>query len=89
MLYIFFILDEIRWMVLLFMIPLVAGLFLVSNKGIRHGESLMILIAGILLVAPILTGFTNQTNQPYRFIPLVTFFAISVGVLLSKRVPPN
>jgi hypothetical protein len=32
-----------------------------------------------------LTGFTNQTNQPYRFMPLVVFFAIGVGVLLSKR----
>jgi len=45
----------------------------------------MVLISGILLIAPILTGFTNQTNQPYRFVPLVVFFAIGVGVLLSKR----
>ena len=71
-------------LVLLFMIPLMIGLFTVAKKGIKHGESIMILIAGILLVAPILTGFTNQTNQPYRFMPLVVFFAIGVGVLLSK-----
>jgi hypothetical protein len=72
-------------LVMLFMIPLMVGLFLVSRSGVKHGESIMVLISGMLLIAPILTGFTNQTNQPYRFVPLVVFFAIGVGVLLSKR----
>jgi hypothetical protein len=72
-------------MVMLFMIPLIVGLFLVSRSGVKHGESIMVLISGMLLIAPILTGFTNQTNQPYRFVPLVVFFAIGIGVLLSKR----
>jgi len=72
-------------LVMLFMIPLMVGLFLVSRSGIKHGESMMVFISGMLLIAPILTGFTNQTNQPYRFVPLVVFFAIGVGVLLSKR----
>jgi len=72
-------------LVLLFMIPLIVGLFLVSKSGIKHGESIMVLISGMLLITPFLTGFTNQTNQPYRFVPLVVFFAIGVGVLLSKR----
>ncbi len=72
-------------MVMLFTIPLIVGLFIVSKSGIKHGESMMVLISGMLLIAPILTGFTNQTNQPYRFVPLIVFFAIGVGVLLSKR----
>ncbi|MFQ5782729.1 MAG: hypothetical protein ACE5GR_06715 [Nitrosopumilus sp.] len=72
-------------MVMLFMIPLMVGLFIASKNGIRHAESMMVLISGMLLLAPILTGFTNQTTQPYRFVPLVVFFAIGVGVLLSKR----
>ena len=72
-------------LVMLFMIPLMVGLFLVSRSGIKHGESIMVLISGMLLMTPILTAFTNQTNQPYRFVPLVVFFAIGVGVLLSKR----
>jgi hypothetical protein len=72
-------------LIMLFMIPLMVGLFLVSRTGVKHGESIMVLISGMLLIAPILTGFTNQTNQPYRFVPLVVFFAIGVGVLLSKR----
>ncbi|MCV0373497.1 MAG: hypothetical protein K5793_08110 [Nitrosarchaeum sp.] len=76
-------------LVLMFMIPLMAGLFLVSKSGIKHGESIMVLISGMLLIAPMLTGFTNQTNQPYRFVPLVVFFAVGVGVLLSKSKIPD
>ena len=72
-------------LIMLFMIPLVVGLFIVSRNGIKHGESMMLFISGIMLIAPILTGFTDQTNQPYRFVPLVVFFAMGVGVLLSKR----
>ena len=70
---------------MLFMIPLMVGLFLVARSGIKHGESVMVLISGMLLMTPILTAFTTQTNQPYRFVPLVVFFAVGVGVLLSKR----
>jgi len=72
-------------LLMLFMIPLMVGLFIVSRNGIKHGESMMVFIAGMLLIAPILTGFTTNTNQPYRFVPLVVFFAIGVGVLLSRR----
>jgi len=72
-------------LVMLFMIPLMVGLFLISKSGVKHGESMMVLISGMLLIAPILTGFTNQTNQPYRWVPLIVFFAIGVGVLLSRR----
>ena len=72
-------------LIILFMVPLIVGLFLISKRGIKNAESIMVLIAGMLLIAPVLTGFTDQTNQPYRFVPLVIFFAMGVGVLLSKR----
>ena len=72
-------------LIMLFTIPLIVGLFVATRNNIKHGESIMVFISGILLIAPILTGFTNQTNQPYRFVPLVVFFAIGVGVLLSKK----
>ena len=71
--------------VLLFLLPVTVGLFLASRKGAIQAESIMILISGILLSAPILTGFTDITNQPYRFVPLIVFFAIGIGVILSKR----
>lgn len=72
-------------LVILFIIPLIVGLFIASRNGIKAADSIMVLIAGMLLIAPILTGFTDQTNQPYRFVPLIVFFAIGVGMLLSKR----
>ena len=72
-------------LVLLFVLPLIVGLFLAAKNGIKQAESIMVLISGILILAPILTGFTDQTNQPYRFVPLIVFFAIGVGVLLTKR----
>jgi len=72
-------------LILIFILPLIVGLFIASRKGILHSDSIMILIGGILLTAPLLTGFTEQTNQPYRFVPLVVFFAVGVGVLLSKK----
>jgi len=72
-------------LILLFILPLIVGLFIASRNGITHADSIMLLISGILFTAPVLTGFTELTNQPYRFVPFVVFFAIGVGVLLSKR----
>jgi len=70
-------------LVILFLIPLVVGLLFTATKN-KHAESIMVMIGGMLLIAPLLTGFSDQTNQPYRFVPLVTFFAVGVGILLSK-----
>ncbi len=72
-------------LVLIFILPLIVGLFIASRNRIQHADSMMAFIGGILFVAPLVTGFTELTNQPYRFVPLVVFFAIGVGVLLSKR----
>ena len=70
-------------LVILFLIPLTIGLLFTSTKN-KHAESMMVMIGGMLLIAPFLTGFSDQTNQPYRFVPLITFFAVGVGILLSK-----
>ena len=72
-------------LVVYFLIPLIVGLFILAKKGIVEAETMMVLIAGVLFSAPLLTGFTDITNQPYRFIPLVVFFAMGVGVLLSRK----
>ena len=74
------------WLILIFLFPLIIGLFLASKRGILHADSLMILIAGVLWSAPLLAGFTEITNQPYRFVPLVVFFAIGVSILFSNNV---
>jgi len=75
---------RIDGLVLLFLLPLTVGLFLKSRQGHRGSESILILLGGILLSAPLLAAFTEFNIQPYRWIPLITFFAIGVGTLLSK-----
>jgi hypothetical protein len=71
-------------LVILFVLPLVFGLFMIS-KRVRYANSIMLMIAGMLVIVPLISGLTEMTNQPYRFIPLVFFFAVGVGTLLSKR----
>jgi len=72
-------------LVLVFLLPLIVGLYIASRNGIKNADSIMVLIGGLLLTSPLLTGFSDLTNQPYRFVPLIVFFAIGVGTLLSKR----
>ena len=73
-------------LVLLFLLPLTLGLFHASRRGIVHADSIMFLIFGILLSAPLLQAFSAFINTPYRFIPLIVFFAMGVGMLLSRKV---
>jgi hypothetical protein len=68
---------------ILLLLPLVFGLFL-RSKNNKHANSILILIVGVLLSAPVLAGITDQTNQPYRFMPLVVFFATGIGMLFSR-----
>lgn len=72
--------------VLIFVLPLTIGLFIASRKGVHQADSVMILIMGTLLSAPLLSGITDVTIQPYRFIALVVFFAMGVGTILSKKI---
>ena len=70
--------------ILIFLLPLTVALFLKSLKGFHQANSIQILISGFLLIPPLLITFTAQTNEPYRLIPLVVFFAIGVSTLLGK-----
>ncbi len=71
--------------VLLFLLPLTVGLFIASRKGVLHADSIMFFILTMLLYSPFLGALTYAQNAPYRFIPMIVFFAIGVGVLFSKR----
>ena len=67
-------------------LPLTVGLFLASKRGVFDADSILVLLAGILLLGPILALFTNfYFILPYRYIPLVVFFAVGIGVFLSKK----
>jgi len=73
-------------LILLFLLPLTLGLFHASRKGILYSDSIMFLIMGMILSGPFIYGFSNFVIVPYRFIPLIVFFAIGTGLLLSKRL---
>jgi hypothetical protein len=71
--------------VIIFLLPLVITLFLLSRKGFVQADSVMLLISGVIWSGLFLQGFLEFTNEPYRYIPLVVFFAIGVGVLFSDK----
>ena len=75
---------RIDGLVLVFLLPLIVGLFLKARQGNQDLDSILVLITGILFAAPLLAGFTEFNLHPYRWIPLIVFFAIGVGALLSK-----
>ena len=70
--------------VLIFLLPLTILLFLKSLKGFHQANSILVLISGFLLIPPLLITFSEQTNEPYRLIPLIVFFAIGASTLLGK-----
>jgi len=72
--------------VLLFLLPLVVGLFLKSRSGFKQADSILLLIMGTLLSHPLLVALTYHNILPYRYIPFIVFFAIGVATLFSKRV---
>ena len=71
-------------LVILFLFPLVVGLYLASKRGNFEAESIMVLLAGMLIISPLLIALVYQTNQPYRLLPIVLFFAVGVGFLLKS-----
>ena len=73
-------------LLMLCMIPLIIGLFIKSLKGVKQSDSILIMIAGTLLAAPLISLVTDfYFILPYRFIPFVVAIAIGVGVFLGKE----
>jgi len=70
---------------LIFLLPLIFGLFLTSKKGTKQADAILFLIVGILLSVGF-ASFMGMTNQPYRLIPFIVFFAVGVGTLLSANL---
>ena len=73
-------------LLLLLLLPVSMGLFLKARKGCRNSISLMALMCGSILVTPVLEMITNfYFVYPYRYVPLIIFFAVSASSLLSKK----
>lgn len=67
-------------------LPLTIGLFIMSCKGIKAADSILILFLGTILAGTILVLLTDfYVILPYRFVPLLVFFSTGMGVFLSKK----
>ena len=67
-------------------LPLTVGLIFLSKNKLKHADSILILIFGTIIAAPILVSFTyHYENLPYRFVPLLVFFSIGVGMFFAKN----
>lgn len=71
--------------VLLFFIPTVVGLYLMAKRGYIKLEIVLFLIFMSLMLAPLISALPGYTNEVYRAIPIVVFFAIAVGTLFAKK----
>ena len=69
----------------IFLLPVTVMLFLTARRGAYHAESILLLLMSTVLLQPLASAFTVASSEPYRFMPLIVFFAISVGMLLSKN----
>jgi len=71
-------------------LPLTVGLIFLSKNKLKHADSILILIFGTIISAPILVAFTYHYEiLPYRFVPLLVFFSIGVGMFFSKKLVNN
>jgi len=74
------------FLLLMTILPVVVGLTLFTKSGIKETDSILFLILGTLLAGPILIMFTNFYEiLPYRYVPLIVFFAIAIGMFFSKK----
>jgi len=67
-------------------LPVTVGLLLLSKNKLKEADSILILIFGTIIASPVLVMFTFHYDiQAYRFVPLLVFFSIGVGMFFSKK----
>jgi len=67
-------------------LPVTVGLLLLSKNKLKESDSILILIFGTIIASPVLVVFTSHYDiHAYRFIPLIIFFSIGVGMFFSKK----
>ena len=67
------------------LLPVVIGLTYLARNH-QETDSILFLIFGTLIAGPILIVFTNFYEiLPYRYIPLIVFFSIGIGLFFSKK----
>ena len=72
------------------LLPVTVGLMFLSKNNLKHADSILILIFGTIIASPLLVTFTYHYEiLPYRFVPLLVFFSIGVGMFFSKKLVHN
>ena len=72
--------------IILSLLPVTIGLFFTSRRGFLQADSILVLILVSLLAGPFISMLTEfYFVLPYRFLPLIVFVAIGIGVFLSKK----
>lgn len=68
------------------LIPVIIIMYVLTKRGVPHASTMMLAILISLISQPILVSFFTQfLIHDYRFMPFTVFFAISIGLLLSKN----
>ena len=74
------------FLLLLSILPVVIGLTFLTKNHSQEIDAILFLILGTLIAGPILVMFTNFYEiLPYRYIPLIVFFSIGIGIFFSKK----
>ena len=72
---------------LIMILPVTIGLFFAARNGVKHAESMLFFIPSLLLFGPLVALVTDYfVILPYRFIPLIAFFSISMGIVIFRNV---
>jgi len=72
--------------IILSILPITVGLFFTSRRGVLQADSILVLILTSLLAGPFISMITEfYFVLPYRFLPLIVFVAIGIGVFFSKK----
>jgi len=72
------------------LLPVTVGLIFLSKNKLKHADTILILIFGTIIASPILVMFTYHYEiLPYRFVPLLVFFSIGVGMFFAKKLVNN
>ena len=59
-------------------------LLLFNRKKIKNSKPVLLLVLGMILTSPILTGMTTYSIWPYRMLPLVVLIGLMVGMVVSN-----
>ena len=59
-------------------------LLLMNRKKIKNSKPVLLLVLGMILTSPILTGMTTYSIWPYRMLPLVILIGLMVGMVVSN-----